>query len=381
MITVTVLRGHTFTEGLPLTTADLNAAALPTVAVDGLVGAADIDDESVKVRHTSPGAYFYKLSTGSANAYEVALDPGAASLDVGLWFSFKAHAANTAATTVSVNGLTAKALTLSNGEAMRGGEIVQGQICWVQYDGTQFRLISDPAMPRTLYAVDIGVANAYSVALPGISITSLDQLLGQEIIFKATAANTGASTLVVNGLAAKAITKQGATALSAADIQTGGLVSVAYDGAQFQMTSFVAAPSLPSVGAVGTKLYPYSITVDAQGRVTGAAPGLYTSAAVALPAKGSAQTFTHGLGRTPIGVRAVLVMGATPEAGFAEGDELELWSVYGGPVPDEPTTFSVCANGTSITVARLNDSEYVTGKNGSQFTFTGSLWTLKVYAW
>lgn len=58
---------------------------------------------------------------------------------------------------------------------------------------------------------------------------------GQVFRFVAAGANTGAVTLNVNGLGAKAVTKRGATALAAGDIAAGSVVTVVYDGTQFQM--------------------------------------------------------------------------------------------------------------------------------------------------
>lgn len=58
---------------------------------------------------------------------------------------------------------------------------------------------------------------------------------GQVFRFVAAGANTGAVTLNVNGLGAKTVTKRGATALAAGDIAAGSVVTVTYDGTQFQM--------------------------------------------------------------------------------------------------------------------------------------------------
>jgi hypothetical protein len=57
---------------------------------------------------------------------------------------------------------------------------------------------------------------------------------GQEFLFISTGANTGATTVDVSSLGAKAITKNGATALSAADIASGAMVRIVYDGTRFQ---------------------------------------------------------------------------------------------------------------------------------------------------
>jgi hypothetical protein len=58
---------------------------------------------------------------------------------------------------------------------------------------------------------------------------------GQGFQFVAAGANTGAVTINVSALGAKAITKYGATALKAGDIASGAAVKIVYDGTQFQM--------------------------------------------------------------------------------------------------------------------------------------------------
>lgn len=65
---------------------------------------------------------------------------------------------------------------------------------------------------------------------------------GQQFSFIASGANTGAVTVDVSGLGAKAVTKFGTTALVAGDIPAGVVVDVEYDGTQFQLMG-VKAPS------------------------------------------------------------------------------------------------------------------------------------------
>lgn len=87
-----------------------------------------------------------------------------------------------------------------------------------------------------LYASSSGALNAYVLTLPGVSLyASLTE--GDEFTFKAHAANTGAATLQVVGsstLDAKAIQFAGA-ALTSGVIQIGDIVTVRYDGTQFQI--------------------------------------------------------------------------------------------------------------------------------------------------
>jgi hypothetical protein len=60
---------------------------------------------------------------------------------------------------------------------------------------------------------------------------------GQTYRFKSAGANTGAVTLNLNSVGAKAITKNGTTALAAGDIPSGAVCEVVYDGSQFQLVN------------------------------------------------------------------------------------------------------------------------------------------------
>lgn len=71
---------------------------------------------------------------------------------------------------------------------------------------------------------------------------------GQAFHFVSAGANTGAVTLNVNGLGAKAITKNGTVALVAADIPSGAVCSVVYDGTQFQLAGTLNPLELSDLG-------------------------------------------------------------------------------------------------------------------------------------
>jgi hypothetical protein len=78
---------------------------------------------------------------------------------------------------------------------------------------------------------------------------------GQKFTFIGAGSNTGAATLNINSIGAKAITKNGATALAAGDITSGAAAEVVYDGTQFQLVSATAGLSTPvSVANGGTGL-------------------------------------------------------------------------------------------------------------------------------
>lgn len=73
---------------------------------------------------------------------------------------------------------------------------------------------------------------------------------GQCFRFTSTGANTGAVTLNINSIGAKAITKKGATALAAGDIASGMTVEVIYDGTQFQFVNPVLNAQLTTLAGI-----------------------------------------------------------------------------------------------------------------------------------
>lgn len=87
------------------------------------------------------------------------------------------------------------------------------------------------------YAADTAASDAYAIALTPIIIA---YATGQEFRFKATTANTGAATLNVNGLGAVTIKKLHDQDLATGDIEAGQIVTVVYDGTNFQMQSQIA---------------------------------------------------------------------------------------------------------------------------------------------
>ena len=76
------------------------------------------------------------------------------------------------------------------------------------------------------YAVDSGAANAYAITLAATYVTAYVD--GQTLSIKATAANTGASTLNVNALGIKSIVRADGTDLQSGEIGAGQVFGVIY---------------------------------------------------------------------------------------------------------------------------------------------------------
>jgi hypothetical protein len=83
-------------------------------------------------------------------------------------------------------------------------------------------------------STDGGIVNAYTItpvnALPSYGLRML-------VVFSPTMTNTGASTLNISGLGAKALTSVDGSALVSGDLVAGSIYSAFYDGTQFRLNS------------------------------------------------------------------------------------------------------------------------------------------------
>jgi hypothetical protein len=94
-------------------------------------------------------------------------------------------------------------------------------------------LVSTPSIPdEMIYFVTSGT-DTYTGTTP--KITAYYE--GLTFKFKISNNNTGASTLNINGLGAKALVNFGATALSADELEAGTIYEATYDGTNFQISS------------------------------------------------------------------------------------------------------------------------------------------------
>ena len=111
----------------------------------------------------------------------------------GQQFSFVVAATNTAAVTLNVDGVGAKAVTRTGSVALVAGDMVTGQVVIVEYDGTRFQLINGNSFTNLKVSGTLGVTGA----------TTLSSTLG------VTGATTLSSTLGVTGLTTLGVTGAG----------------------------------------------------------------------------------------------------------------------------------------------------------------------------
>lgn len=85
----------------------------------------------------------YAADTGTANTYAITVSPSISAYTNGQIFSFKAGNANSGASTLNVDSVGAKTIKKNGGTAnLVSGDIVAGQVCIVEYDGTNFQILS-----------------------------------------------------------------------------------------------------------------------------------------------------------------------------------------------------------------------------------------------
>lgn len=97
---------------------------------------------------------------GTANAITFSLTPSITAYAAGQKFQFLPSSNNTAATTIAVNGLTAKTVKKRGTEDLNADDILAGQIAFVEYDGTYFQLLN-PAPYTGFFAKQIAYMSRY----------------------------------------------------------------------------------------------------------------------------------------------------------------------------------------------------------------------------
>jgi hypothetical protein len=127
-------------------------------------------------------ALTYAIDTGSANAYTVSYSPPVTQLIDGLVLSFKAKAANTTTSTISVNGLSSAPIYSQSQQALQGGEIVANGLVTVSWNSTLNAFVlrassggklQVPTATASNQAVNLSQMNsAISAAGPSISVFS-----------------------------------------------------------------------------------------------------------------------------------------------------------------------------------------------------------------
>lgn len=209
--------------------------------------------------------------------------------------------------------------------------------------------LDDVQKDLPVYAATTNSGNAYSATLAPVPAGLVD---GMRVKVKINAANTGAATLNLNGLGAKAITKNGTTALASGDLAAGQVVELAFDGTQFQMISgapaSVSTVNRVSFTASGSWTCPAGVNYIDLTHVGGGGGGANRNGTTNGGGGGGAgATVRRRIAVTP-GVQYDITIGAGGAVGSAGGD----------------TTFAVHA-GATLSTAKGGQPGSTTGAGGA----------------
>lgn len=115
----------------------------------------------------------------------------------GQTYSFVAANSNTAAATLSIDGLTAKSITKNGSATLSAGDIQAGKLTWVEYDGTTFQLINNIVYNGSVFGstmTDVTIVNG--------TVTSMASPVPVAAGGTGAASLTSKSVLVGNGTSA-----------------------------------------------------------------------------------------------------------------------------------------------------------------------------------
>ena len=155
----------------------------------------------------------YAADTGAANAYVVSVNPNITAYTDGLQVVFKASHANTAASTLNVNGLGATNILHADGTPLQIGDILVGQFVAATYNITtgQFSLVT-AAMGEILATITSQVAASQATLTAQINAAAFQAALpaqagnaGKIVTTNGATASWGASSLPRSPRTANAI--------------------------------------------------------------------------------------------------------------------------------------------------------------------------------
>lgn len=132
---------------------------------------------------------------------------------------------------------------------------------------------------RVTYAADSGAADAYVVTLTHAPPA---YVAGMFVLMKATNANTGASTLNVNGLGVKTIKRYDLSSLQAGDVPAGAYCVLGYDGTYFQLLWPIGGIVIAASAQAAAAAVSAAAALASQSAASTSASASATSAAAAL---------------------------------------------------------------------------------------------------
>jgi hypothetical protein len=186
------------------------------------------------------GKLFYAVDTsGVANTVAVTLVPAPSAYVEGMSLKIKMANAPTGPSTITANGLAAKAITVSGGSAVGANAWKVGDVVSLVFDGTNFQLqnIAGAGGSVIYYGHDIGSTNNIAVSPTPTPVAYVE---GMILDVKLANSVTGATVINVSSLGVKSVIKGDGSALSANTAVAGEIIRLIYDGTKFQLENVLS---------------------------------------------------------------------------------------------------------------------------------------------
>jgi hypothetical protein len=185
-------------------------------------------------------------SVTGTNAIAAVATPSLTAYAAGATYAFIAANSNTAAATLSIDGLATKSITKNGSAALTAGDIQIGKLTWVQYDGTTFQLINN-----IIYGGSITNGTIVSLSTPlgaGSGGTGLSTLTANSVLL---GNGISAVQLIAPGTAKNVLTSNGTTWASTAPVIAAptviGQVPFSTDGSTYTATAKIVAATAITV--------------------------------------------------------------------------------------------------------------------------------------
>lgn len=259
-VTVTLTPGKQFGTTEAVDNDKLNQLGQPTFVISGTVSTSDLANAAVTAAKSRADNFFYADGSTTNGASGIGLgikytlswstNTAPASLVTGLIVAWKANTDCTGRIGVDVGVGGEKELLRNKTEPLGDGDVINGQIVEMRYDGTNWQMTSQVSIPETFRSTTTGASGTYAAIIRppgGANNITLADLAGRPIILKLHQAAAGGDTLQItvgtaSALVAKNLKKSGTTNWAAGDYAANQEVIVIYesttDAFQTQTTPF-----------------------------------------------------------------------------------------------------------------------------------------------
>jgi hypothetical protein len=210
------------------------------------LGAGTLTTDAVRLSQLQSGGTTTYITAAGTDTITGTVTPTLAAYATGQQFSFVVAATNTAAVTLNINSLGAKAVTRTGSVALVAGDMVIGQVVIVEYDGTRFQLINGNSFTNLKVSGTLGVTGVATLGTGAILGTPASATLTNATGLPISTGVSGLGT----GVAAFLATPSSANLAAAVTGETGTGALV------FGSSPTLTTPVISSITNTGTLTLP-----------------------------------------------------------------------------------------------------------------------------